>query len=338
MTTYPSLNSNTTTPAPSYRFLTTVIALLAVLLLAQIGRAQTSSLDVYAPHRKQATPSKFVVPITASDLTNQGIIAFQFNIIYDPTVITPTGTNFGCSTKGTLSETVGMIAYCNVAPAGTLRVAVYGAYPMSGSGTVLNLRFATANGALPGAVSALNFDNIYFFNERGYVTTTPHNGRITLSLPQVSGDRQSDGIQLSAPTIEQRPLATFSVPITAVLPAESEITAFQFSLAYDPEVIRPDGANFGCSPEGTIGEASGMFAICTVMPEGVLNVSVFSPYPLTNSGTLLNLTFTAADGVTSERHSTLDLENVHFFGTAKGTAVNIHNGHVTLSEPTFSKQ
>ena len=40
-----------------------------------------------------------------------------------------------------------------------------------------------------------------------------------------------------------------------------------------------------------------MFAICTVMPEGVLNVSVFSPYPLTNSGTLLNLTFTAADGV-----------------------------------------
>ena len=49
-----------------------------------------------------------------------------------------------------------------------------------------------------------------------------------------------------------------------------------------------------------------MFAICTVMPEGILNVSVFSPYPLTNSGTLLNLTFTAADGVTSERHSTLD--------------------------------
>jgi hypothetical protein len=335
MTTYPSLNSDTTTSAPSYKFLTIVIALLAVLLLTQTGRAQTSSLDVYAPHRKQATPSKFVVPITASDLTNQGIIAFQFNILYDPTVITPAGTNFGCSTNGTLSEAAGMIATCNVAPAGTLRVAVYGAYPLSGSGTVLNLKFATATGALPGAVSSLNFDNIYFFNEQGYVTTSAHNGRITLSLPLISGDRQSEGIQLSAPTTEQKPLATFLVPITAAIPADSAITAFQFSLVYDPAVIHPDGPNFGCSTQGTVGAAAGTFAICNVMPEGVLNVSVFSPYPLGDSGTLLNLTFTATDGVTSERHSALDLENVRFFGTAKGTAVNTRNGHVTLSEPTL---
>jgi hypothetical protein len=336
-TTNALLNSHkTTTAVPVLQFFTIAATLLAFLFLAQTSTAQATGIDVTAPTRKHMTPSKFVVPITASDLTNQGVIAFQFNLLYDPAVITPYGNNFGCSTEGTLAGAVGMVATCNIVPDGTLRVAVYGAYPMSGSGPVVNIRFATARGAMPGSASSLDFNNLYFFNELGYLATTPRNGRITLTLP--ASTEQPAGIEVFAPETVQRPGSTFVVPITAEIAPESAITAFQFNVAYDPDVINTSGPNFGCSAEGTIGEAVGMFAICNVVQEGMLHVAVFSPYPLNSSGTLLNLTFTAAEHVASDSISSLSFENVSFFGTARGTAVNVHNGQVKVSERTFSKR
>jgi Cohesin domain len=135
---------------------------------------------VTAPSLTKTTPSTFVVPISVGDVTGNGILAFQFNIVYNPSVIDPSGTNFGCSTVGTLAETANLTATCNVQPDGVLRVAVSGTGSMTGSGTILKLNFATDPSAAPGNTSPLAFQNMFFFNGGGPVTTNPTNGQITI--------------------------------------------------------------------------------------------------------------------------------------------------------------
>jgi hypothetical protein len=326
-TNAPLKSTKTTIAGPSMRSWTILLALVTVFFAAQAANSQVAGLDISAPTLKQRTPSKFVVPITSSELTNSNVIAFQFNIIYDPAVINPSGNNFGCSTNGTLAGAAGMIATCNVVPAGTLRVAVYGAYPMVGRGPVLNIRFATAATAVGGSSSTLDFENLYFFNEFGYVPTTPHNGRIVLSPWGTAGDEPSDIVMSEpatddVPVIDEKPRSTFMVPINAEIPADSELTAFQFDVAYDRNVIDPAGQNFGCSTERTIGEAVGAFAICTVSEEGMLRVAVFSPYPLSGSGTILNLTFKTSDGAVHE----VNVTNANFFGAARGSSAILSSG------------
>lgn len=138
---------------------------------------------VTAPTAYKPTPSTFVVPISVNDITATGVIAFQFNLNYDPNVIDPSGTNFGCSTTGTLAGAVGMTATCNVLPDGTLRVSVSGPVAMTGSGQILRLTFTTFPSAVAGNVSPLNFQNSFYFNNNGAVTNIPVNGQIILVGP-----------------------------------------------------------------------------------------------------------------------------------------------------------
>jgi len=136
--------------------------------------APPPTVNVTAPTALQFTPATFVVPITVDDVTSAGIFAFQFNIVYDPTVIEPSGANFGCSTAGTIAGTAGLSPTCNVLPDGTLRVSVSGANPMTGSGTILKVTFATTPTAVVGNVSPLTFQSVFFFNSSGPVTNLPH--------------------------------------------------------------------------------------------------------------------------------------------------------------------
>ena len=134
----------------------------------------------------QQVPSTFVVPITVGDISSDGIIAFQFNINYDPMVINPEGPNFGCSTDGTLAGAAGLTAFCNITNDGTLRVAAYGGYAMTGAGAILNVIFTTRAGAEAGNVSPLAFENVYFFNSAGQVVDHANNGQITLIASEPS--------------------------------------------------------------------------------------------------------------------------------------------------------
>lgn len=136
---------------------------------------------VTAPTVSRLVPSSFVIPITIDDTTGQGIIAFQFNVIYDPNVIDPTGPNFGCSTSGTLSGDAGIGAVCNVTPDGTLRIAAAGAFPLTGAGTLINLNFSTDISAVAGNVSSLAFQELLF--NGGAIVVTPVDGQVTLIEP-----------------------------------------------------------------------------------------------------------------------------------------------------------
>ncbi len=145
----------------------------------------TAPVDVTAPTVFRLTPSTIVIPITASDITGNGIIAFQFHILYDPLVVNPSGANFGCSTSGTIAGAAGLSPTCNVAAgdAGRLQVSVSGVGPMTGSGTILKITFVTNPISPPGSFSPLTFQNVFFYNLGGEFANVPHNGRINLVGP-----------------------------------------------------------------------------------------------------------------------------------------------------------
>ncbi|MBK7393834.1 MAG: hypothetical protein IPI64_11150 [Chloracidobacterium sp.] len=150
--------------------------------------AVTSPVHITAPTLFSTAPATIVVPITVSDITGNGIIAFQFHLLYDPAIVNPSGPNFGCSTAGTISGTAGMTATCNVAPgdAGRLQVAVSGANALPGLGTALKLTFVTHPSAQFNTFSLLTFQNVFFYNLGGEFANVPHNGRITLIGPTAS--------------------------------------------------------------------------------------------------------------------------------------------------------
>ncbi len=303
-----------------------------------------AGIEVYAPTADQSVPSTFVVPVNVADITDASIIAFQFNIVYDPKVISPTGNNFGCSVEGTIAGASGLSAVCNVTDDNTLRVAVYGAYSITGAGTVLNVTFTTHSDASPGNYSPLHFENVYFFNAGGAVSTYPHDGQITLvdSTPTPTATPTASAtatpapalaVDVFAPTAYQVTPSIFLVPITVGDITDNGIIAFQFNILYDPMLIQPVGANFGCSTEGTLAGDAGLSAVCNVTPDGTLRVAVYGSGSIAGSGTLLNLTFTTGAAAVAGDVSSLIFENVFFFNGGGQVVSNSHNGLIILQAP-----
>ena len=71
---------------------------------------------VTAPTTSKPIGVPFVIPITVSDTTGDGVVVFQFSLVYNPSLIDPTGVNSGCSTAGTLAGAAGMTVTCTVQP------------------------------------------------------------------------------------------------------------------------------------------------------------------------------------------------------------------------------
>jgi hypothetical protein len=124
--------------------------------------------------------SDFVMPITVGDTTDRGIIAYQFDLHFDPSVIQPQATPVEVS--GTLSSS--LAAVYNPFNPGLLKVVVYGAYPLTGSGTLIKLRFK-AVGAV-GSVTQVRWSN-FMFNE-GNPASSPTDGQIRITSNSTPGD------------------------------------------------------------------------------------------------------------------------------------------------------
>jgi len=131
------------------------------------------SIAVSAPHSTGRSGKEIILPITAEGLVNKGVISYEFDIRYDPTVIQPTADPIDLA--GTLSR--GLSAVANSSDPGRLRVVVYGAAPINQNGLLLNLRF-TAVGQ-PGSASRITWDRL-IFNE-GDLKTMVVDGRVELS-------------------------------------------------------------------------------------------------------------------------------------------------------------
>ncbi|MBK8467296.1 MAG: hypothetical protein IPL32_15875 [Chloracidobacterium sp.] len=103
-----------------------------------------------------AVEKEVVIPINVRGIANKGVISYEFDLRYDPTVIQPLVDT--ADLKGTASR--GLSFVTNASEPGLLRVVVYGAYPIDENGVLLNLRFTSVGSA--GSISPISFDRIMF--------------------------------------------------------------------------------------------------------------------------------------------------------------------------------
>src|SRR5436190_12454767 len=94
------------------------------------------------------------VPVKIENAARKEIISYEFDLRYDPAVVLPAANPI--SFAKTVSRSFS-VAYNSSEP-GLLRVAVYGAFPLNGDGTLINLRFNAAEAA--GTVSPLIWERM----------------------------------------------------------------------------------------------------------------------------------------------------------------------------------
>ncbi len=106
-----------------------------------------------------STPKSTVnVPFRIDNLQGKTVGSYQFSVEYDPNVLEAVPS--AASVLGTMSESLTVIS--NSPSPGLLKVAVYGAVPVSGDGVYVNLRFAVTGGI--GTSSPLNIAGFRFNN------------------------------------------------------------------------------------------------------------------------------------------------------------------------------
>ncbi|HQY68736.1 MAG TPA: cohesin domain-containing protein [Pyrinomonadaceae bacterium] len=140
---------------------------------------QAITVNVTAPAVNRLVGSNFSVPVTVSDMTGAGIISFQFDLLYDQTIITPQLSPI--DTAGTLSS--GFLPTVNPSAPGLLKVVFFGTVPPSGSGVLFNFKFTAVGTA--GQTSPLTWQN-FMFNE-GDPANIAANGSVTLVVPSAAG-------------------------------------------------------------------------------------------------------------------------------------------------------
>ncbi|MBK8466613.1 MAG: hypothetical protein IPL32_12345 [Chloracidobacterium sp.] len=114
----------------------------------------SGSIEVSAPELTAVTGKDVIVPIKVRGAKNKGIISYEFDLRYDPSVIQP------MTDPVDLTETAsrGLLSVTNVIEPGLLRVVMYGPLPLDDNGTLLKLRFTAVGNA--GSVSALTWEQI----------------------------------------------------------------------------------------------------------------------------------------------------------------------------------
>ncbi|MBS1793305.1 MAG: hypothetical protein JSS81_05595 [Acidobacteria bacterium] len=140
--------------------------------------------------------NQVTVPINVDDLTGRGIIAFDYRVNYNASVM----TYLGFAQTGTLSN--GMTITINSLTPGTLIVSGFSATPMAGSGTLINLNFF-ATGAI-GTSSPVSFAS-FAFNE-GVPCVATSNGSVSIVSAGISGAVT----YANAPTLTPVPYTTLS--------------------------------------------------------------------------------------------------------------------------------
>jgi hypothetical protein len=95
---------------------------------------------------------------------------------------------------------------------------------------------------------------------------------------------------VSLPGTKASPGETVTLPLRIVNTGGEAVSSYQFTLRYDPAVVRP--AEIAASLEGTMSESMSLTWYSPI--PGVLNIVVYSAFPVTGDGTYLNLMLTAA--------------------------------------------
>lgn len=137
------------------------------------SRGPESGITVNLPRLEATIDDEIILPVVVKDVANKGIISYEFDLRYDPTVLQP--VHDPIDVVDTVSRGLSFVA--NADEPGILRVAVYGPMPISENGILLNLKFK-AIGEL-GSVSPFIWEKI-MFND-GEPRTAAANGRVEIN-------------------------------------------------------------------------------------------------------------------------------------------------------------
>jgi hypothetical protein len=170
-------------------------------------------LAVSIPHVTGPTTSIITVPITVGDLTGEGVKAYDLQVTFNPAIVIPDGTPF--DTAGTRSST--MLITPNAMNPGHLIISAFQATDISGSGTLINLRFMIVGA--PGQFTPTVFEDYtdpgtifhpgFRFNA-GTPTAVPTNGSIHVNGPTAASAKISGQIV----TPDGQPLGGATVTVT----------------------------------------------------------------------------------------------------------------------------
>ena len=125
-----------------------------------------------APMMEASSSSEITVPFRLDDLGSIGVSSYQFDLVYDPSVITPAET--AASIVDAMDSSLNVVS--NSPVPGLLKVTVYGALPVYGDGVYVYLRFKVTGNA--GSASPLNIRE-FRLNDATYPTAVK-DGRITV--------------------------------------------------------------------------------------------------------------------------------------------------------------
>ena len=145
--------------------------------LTDVRASASDGIRVTAPQLVIWADNEVVVPVIVDGAAGKGIISYEFDLRYDPTVIQP--QKDPVVLLGTVSR--GLSVVTNATEPGLLRVVVYGAMPIDENGVLLNLRFSSVGAS--GSFSPILFERI-MFNEGG-MRVTVANGRV--DIPAATG-------------------------------------------------------------------------------------------------------------------------------------------------------
>lgn len=126
--------------------------------------APQATISVALPANSSSSKGTTVlIPITVGDTTGADIFSYDFTVTFDPNVLQPADAAF--DTTGTISGAAGFSITPNTGTAGQITVSAFGTQPLSGSGTLLNLRFnVVGTAAATTGATALTFRS-FVFNE-----------------------------------------------------------------------------------------------------------------------------------------------------------------------------
>jgi hypothetical protein len=137
---------------------------------------------VSAPEMGASSGTGVVIPITTTDLSAKGVTGYEFEVLFDPMVLSP--AKIAADLAPTLSE--GMAVASNSPEPGRLIVFVYGTGGMVGEGTLVNLHFVVTGAA--GTTTPLTVRNLVL-NE-GEIESAVRHGKL-----EVVESQDKDGIQ-----------------------------------------------------------------------------------------------------------------------------------------------
>ncbi len=170
---------------------------------------QDQAVAVALPVTGGVTGATVTLPITVGDLTGRGVIAWDLDLVFDPMVLTPADPPVDAT--GTLSSSMTITPN---ATAGRLRISAFGTESLTGSGTLLRLRF-NVNGS-SGNGSDLTWQ-MFQFNEGSPASTTT-NGRVTVV------DALTVSLTPAEQTIGLGTSGTIAATISAQMPFDIGVT------------------------------------------------------------------------------------------------------------------